>query len=300
MTQAQSSRRQVAFIVESAFGTTPSTPQTQLLEFVDFDGEMKADRLKSKSQNSNRQTNYARRGNTSTEGMLKVEAVHGNFDWLLEAILQGTWTSDVLKVGSTQRSFAVEEGFLDLAQYRVFNGVVFDSLSMEVTPDDYVQIDTKWIGASVTAFSGTSIDSTPTAVAAKQRFYHEGGTFSEGGSSVGYITSIKLDVSNSVSGNKALGTAGFRGITSGRFDLKGSLSATFENVTLYNKFKNNTDSVLEWMVASTDGSHTIRIPKLNYTEGKINAPADGVCTVELSFDGSFDATDATTIMITRA
>ena len=93
-------------------------------------------------------------------------------------------TTNVLKIGNTKRSFAVEEGFTDIAQYRVFNGVTFNTLSMEITPDTLVQASFSTMGSAASAFSGTSIDVSPTPIASKDKFFHEGGTITEGGSAV--------------------------------------------------------------------------------------------------------------------
>ena len=300
MAQATNSQRRITFIKESTFGVTPTTPQTQELEIVGFDGELTADTLVSKSINANRQVSRSRRGNTSTEGSLSFELTPDNYDWLLEAIFQSTFTTNVLKVGSTQPSFSIEESFLDIDQHRVFTGTVFNNLSVSATTDDYVTPEATFIGAAVGAFSSTSIDETPTAVTAKDRFYHEGGTFNEGGSAVGTLTSIKLDMTNNVSGNKALGTVGYRNITSGRFQLTGTVEGTFESAAFYNKFKNNTESSLEFTLVAGEQTLTFKISKLNYTEGKIDASGDGPCIVNLNFTAAFDATDASTIVVTRA
>lgn len=300
MAQAQNSQRRITFIKESVFNTTPSTPSMQTLEVVDFDGELTAESLVSKSINSNRQASKARRGSKSTEGKVVFELTPDNYDWLFEAVCQDTFDTNVLKVGSTQTSYSIEEAFLDLDLQRVFTGVVFDKLTMNVTTDDYVTPEVTFIGAAVTDLSATSLDDTPTAVAEKPRFFHEGGTFKEGGSSVGFLTTINLEITNNVAGNKALGTAGFRNITSGRFMLSGDVTGTFESATLYNKFINNTDSSIEFTLTEGTETLTFKISQLNYTEGKIDGSGDGPCTVSMKFNASFHAGDATTLTITRS
>ena len=299
MAQAQGSRVQVAYVVESSFGVTPATPQTQLIDFVNFNGNLNAPSIVSNSIRSDRQIADSRRGNVSTEGSLEVELCPGSYDSFMEAVLQGTWTANELEIGTTQRSYAIEQGFTDIAQYRVFNGSVFTSFSLEVTPNGLVTGSFGFMGSNTTDFSATSIDTTPTAVPVKPRFFHEGGTFKEGGVTVGYLSSITLDLNNNATANSALGVNGVRSITSGRANVSGKVTALFEDVTLYNKFRSNTDSAIEFTLVAGAESLTFLLPKVKYTAGTIPMNSDGPISVELDFQAVYDTVEGTTLKITR-
>jgi hypothetical protein len=298
MAQAQSNLVQIAIIPEVTYGVTPATPQTQLLEYVSFTGDLNADQLTDPSIRADRQTSYARRGNSSTEGSLEVVLAPDNFDTLLEAALMGTWATSTLTVGNTFRSFAVEQGFTDLAQYRVFNGVVVNTLSMTITTDELVRATFGLMGKSTTAFTGTSIDSTPTAVTSKPKFFHEGGTFSEGGSAVGYLSSISFELTNNVTGNYALGATGYRNITAGRVGITGTVTALFESVAQYNKFKDDTDTSLAFTLASGAETLTFTFHRVKYTTGSITASSDAGVTAEFGFEAIAHATNGT-LTVTR-
>ena len=297
--QATGSRKQVAFIVESAFGVTPGTPQTQLIEYVDFKGSLNTPLLTDPSISGNRQVGFARRGNESVQGDLEVVMCAGNFDSFVEAAFQGTWATNVLKLGTTQRSFAIEEGYNDLVQYHTFNGCVFDTMSMDVTVDKLVSTKFSFIGATESAFSGTSIDVTPTAVAVKPKFYHVGGTFKEGGSAVAYLSAINWSLKNNASASNALGASGVRAITSGKVEVSGKVTALFEDVVAYNKFKNNTDTILEYTLTDGTNSHTYLFPKVKYVKGMITGSGEGPLVVELDFTAVYDTTTGSTLQVTR-
>lgn len=296
---AVNARRQYAFIPEVTFGVTPGTPQTQLIEVVEFDGDLTAQQLSGNTIQAHRQTAFSRRGNTATEGKLDIELCPDNFDWALEAVLGGTWTTNVVKVGATARSFAIEEGFTDIAQYRTFNGVSFNTLSMNVTPQALVTASFGFIGSGTSAFSGTSIDTTPTAITAKDSFFHENGVITEGGSTVAYITGIQYELSNNLTGNYALGSSAYRSVSLGKVKVTGTVTALAESVALYNKFKNSTDSSLQFQLAAGAKTMTFKFPKVKYTEGKLNRGSEGPVLVELKFEAVYDTTDATSLMITR-
>lgn len=301
MPQAAGSRKQIAFIAEATFGVTPATPQTQLIEYVDFSFGLDRPLITDPSIRPDRQISFVRSGNESVKGDMSVVMCASNYDTFLEALLQGTWTTNVLTIPatSTQRSFAIEEGFTDLAQYHVFNGCVVDSMTMDITTDNFVTAKFSFLGATETAMSGTSIDTTPTAITSKPKFYHVGGTFKEGGSVVGYLSSISWTLKNGLNASNALGASGVRAITSSQVEVSGSVSALFEDVVMYNKFKNNTDSSLEFTLTDGTNTHTYLIPKVKYTKAQVKGNGDGPLTVDLDFNASYDTTTTTTLRITR-
>jgi hypothetical protein len=266
---------------------------------VNFTGNLNPETLTDPSIRADRQTAYSRRGNSSTEGQLEVVLVPDNYDMFLEAALQGTWTANVLKIGTNQRSFSVEQGFLDLNQFRVFNGVVVNTMSVAVNTDDLVNATFGLMGKSATNFSATSLDTTPTPVTTKDKFFHEGGTFNEGGVAVAYLSQISFELNNNVSGNRALGVTGFRNMTSGKVAVSGSVTGLFESVDLYNKFTSNADTSLSFTLVA--GAETLKFdfPRIKYTSANITANGDAGVTVEMNWEALYESTSATTMTITR-
>jgi len=302
MPAASNNLRQLAYVVESTFGTTPGTPTTVLLDHTNFTGNFVPQQLDDASITPLRQVTFSRRGNLGTEGSIDVNLAGDQYDALLEAVLMGTWTTNVLKVGNTKRSFAIEEGFTDLGQYQVWNGVTFNTLSLSVTTEELVTASFGFLGTTCTTLSGTSIDASPTAVTTRDRFFHADGSITEGGSVVAYITALTMELTNNAVGNYALGNAAYRAITPGKVGVSGTLTALFEDVSLYNKFKNATDSSILLNLAAGTPSETyaIKIPKVKYTTGAFTRAETGPVLVELGFTGIYDTTDATSLMITRS
>lgn len=302
MAQAQGSRRTVGYIAETTPGTTPASPQLAGLEYVDFNLALNTENLSDPSIRPDRQTSYARRGNSSTDGDLSLVLCPDNYDALLEAALQGTWSSNQLKIGTIQRSFAFEEGFdFGTSQsYRVFNGVVVNTLAMEVTTDALVTATFGLLGRTVSEFAGTSVDANGyTAPLAKDKFYHEDGTFNEGGSAVGYLSSISFELNNNATGNRALGTTGFRNVTSNKVAVTGTVTGLFESVDLYNKYRNDLDSSLQFTLNADAESLTFFFPRIKYTSSTITSSGDAGVTIEAAFEALYDNTAGNTLVITR-
>ena len=300
MTIAAGSRVQLAFIPEATYGVTPATPQTQVIDFVNFTGALNPQTISDPTIKANRQKSYARRGNVSTEGSLEVVLRPDNYDAFIEAAMQGAWVTNTLKVGATKRSFAIEQGFQEIAQYRVFNGSTISTMAINVPLNELATATFGFQGANTTAFSGTSIDATPTAVTSKPGFFHEGGVFKEGGVVVGYLSSIQFELNNNLTTNYALGVLGARDVSSGVVGITGTVTALFEDVDFYNKFVGNTDSSIEFtLTTETAESMTFNFPRVKYTSGSIPVNSDGPLTVEMKFEALYDDAEGSSLTITR-
>jgi hypothetical protein len=79
-----------------------------------------------------RQIKDFRHGNKRVEGDASFELSADSYDLWLEALLQGTWASDVLKAGTTQRSFSVARLYEDVGQMFLFDGVMANTMTLSV------------------------------------------------------------------------------------------------------------------------------------------------------------------------
>lgn len=300
MTIAAGSRSQLSLVLEDAYGVTPATPQTAFLDFVSFTGGLNPETLTDPTIKSNRQKAYARRGNVATEGDVEVVLAHGQYDTLIEAALMGTWTGNVLEVGSTKRSFAIEQGFQDIDQYRVFNGSSISKMAINVPVNELVKATFSFQGANTSPFADTSICDTPTPVADKEKMFHEGGTFKEGGVTVGFLSAIDFTLDNALTTSYALGVLGARDVSAGTVSISGKVTALFESVDFYNKFVQNTDSSIEFTLVGGADTLTFLFPRVKYTSGAVPVSSDGPLNVEMSFEALFDSVTGTSLRITRS
>ena len=77
------------------------------------------------------------------------------------------------------------------------------------------------------------------------------------------------------------------------------VTALFEDVVAYNKFKNNTDTILEYTLTDGTNSHTYLFPKVKYVKGMITGSGAGPLVVELDFTAVYDTTAGSTVQVTR-
>jgi len=309
MPQAKGALKRVGYVLETAFGATPTTEigtsakQLQIIDYVEFKGDKESAVITDPSINTFRQRTFSRTGNYSTTAELNVKLAPDNLDDFLEAALMGTWSTGVLKVGTlataVRRSYAIEEGFTDLVQYRVFNGMVVDSLKLSFGTDGLVDGMFGFIGTNTSAFSGTSIDTTPAAVVAKDKFFHAGGTFQVAGSNAGWLSSLEIELKNGYESFYALGSSGAADIPFGNAVITGKASGMFDMITEYNRFLAGTSTSISASVVAGAESLTFLLPQIKYTKGTIvgNGPA-GVM-VEFEFEAEYQVAAATALQITR-
>ena len=82
-----------------------------------------------------------RQGAYKITGDIGIEMSYGAYDDWLEALFGGTWTANVLKAGTTRRSFTMERKFADISDdpYFRFTGVELDKLSLTINSNAIVK-----------------------------------------------------------------------------------------------------------------------------------------------------------------
>jgi len=305
MAQAKDVLRQISYIAESTFGTTPSTPAMLLLDRVSFKPKWQADNIKDNTVNAFRQVTFGKNGNQQVTADVEVVLRPDDHDTLLEALTMGTWATNELKVGTVatavRRSFAIEEGFTDMPQYRIFNGMVIDTGNIKFGTDGLVMATFGMIGKSEGAFAGTSVDSSPTAGAGKEGFFHNGGTFTIGGSSAaGWLTSWEFSLKNNYKPFFTLGSTYAADIPFENAEITGKATGAFDSITEYNKFKAGTTSSILSTVSVGSNSLTFSMPQIRYTDVQITSETNAGVTCEFTFEAQYNAAAGTSLLITRA
>src|ERR1019366_3641603 len=169
MANAVGSRVQTLWIAEATYGTVPATPAMNFARLKGFTPELKRTNLQSEELRQDRAIVDFRLGNHSVSGDFDSELIYGDFDHWWEAIMGGTWTTEATPTPNTlingvvKRSFVFEVGHLDVSQYRLFTGVMFNTLDLEVKNNAIVS--QKWgiMGREMTVSGTTAATTTVSA-----------------------------------------------------------------------------------------------------------------------------------------
>ena len=124
MAFAQGSRSSLSFIVESTFGTTPAGNFTNL-PFSTHSLNLSKDRVAGTDIQADRMPRVDSHGNRQAAGDIVADLRDADYDAFLESAMLSTWSTNVLKVGTTPKFFSIEDyaerqqGFLDAPWYYV-------------------------------------------------------------------------------------------------------------------------------------------------------------------------------------
>lgn len=300
MTIASGSRHSLAFVAEVTYGTTPSTPTWTDVRHTACTLGLTKETVESEEIRADRQILTVRHGNRAAGGDIEGELSYGSYDYLFEACLCGTWSTDVLKAGTTRRSFTFERRFQDVTQYfRTLGGEV-NSVSLSCAPNAMIGVSFGIIGQDVTLTQTAVASSTYSAATTTSQFDSFSATLSEGGSTIALVTSLEVMLENGIEPQYVIGDDETVRPSIGRSRVSGSLTAYFENETLFNKFLNETVSSLTLLLTDTAGNTLqIEVPELKYTSGSPDVSGEGSVTVSMDYVGTYDASAASNIVITR-
>jgi hypothetical protein len=276
-------------LTESAFAEDPaSNPPTTILRFKSETLKHNNVTVVSEEIRADRQRSDLVLVGFDTAGDMNFELSYSNFDWLFEAALCGTWASDILTNGVTNRSFNIEKGFLDIGQYMQFRGSVINRLLIDGTSRKIVQVTAGIMGS--TAFAGsTSLGGTTTPTDPSDTEVIASGTditFQAVGG-VGPVElngvhskEIKLDINNNCRIRDLVTQPQTEDLGRGVMDITGSLNCYFEDLVAYNAFLANGFCQLAFTYAdpTTPAGNTyrftlprIKLPDANPTIGGVDS-----------------------------
>ena len=250
MAQAQGSKAYLALQKETTFATDPAAPA---LIKIPFSSESIGRTIALENNDhitGNRNASAPVRGNTDVAGSISFNLGPFPGELLLGALGAVATTGagpyvHTIEVGASLPSFTLEKGFTDISQFFKYNGCKVGKFSLTATPAGFQRASIDIMGAKETA-SGTSFDATLTDLG---DYPFDGfllASVLEGGSSITGITEITLSIDNELDGETfTLGSQGTRGsINEGKARVSGTIKGFFENLTLYNKAVNQTESSL--------------------------------------------------------
>jgi hypothetical protein len=299
MTIAAGSRAQLAYVAEVTYGVTPSNPVFQILPDSRNSVGLEKESFTSERVRSDRQIVDFRHGTRSVAGDIPFEFCRDNYDILMQAALMGTWSGDVLKAGTTRRSFTIETKYDDVTQYKRNVGCEVATMSLEVAPNAMVTGSFGIVGQNgtmaQTALSGATYTPSPTT-----RVYDGfSGSIYVGSVEIGVITSISLSLENNLENQAVVGrNTTVRG-AAGMSNLTGEISAFFEDSTLFDHFDDEDEVRIEFTLTDAVASYTFEMPRCKLNGGKPEVGDDREVTISVPFQSLRDDTAASQIVITK-
>ena len=217
----------------------------------------------------------------------------------------GTIKNRALKVGTTPKSFSIEDAAADISQFRLFTGMTVNTLAVSIKPNSMIAATFSMVGKDM-VISGTSVDPAKTASSTNQPFDAYSGAMAIGNagaalSSVAIITGIDFSITNALAPTFVIGSDSTPQLEYGMATVEGTITAYFEDASLINRFVNETTSAFQVTVNDPSGAsnYTFHFPRVKINGASV--PVDGPTSriVTLPFVALYDTVENSNIEIIR-
>tara|TARA_R110000782_G_scaffold29668_1_gene73678 strand:- start:787 stop:1701 length:915 start_codon:yes stop_codon:yes gene_type:complete len=302
MAFAQGSRSSLAYIAETTFGTTPSTPTLANLPINSHSLDLTKDRVEGNEIQADRMSRVDRHGNKQAGGSIEVDLRKGDYDELLESAFFNSYATDVLKVGTTPKYFSMEDAANDINQFRMFTGLAVSSVNFSIAPNQMVTSTFEMVGKGMTQAATTgSTGGAPTASSTNSPFDSYSGTISDGGAGISIVTSIDFSLTNSLAPTFVVGADNAQSLEFGRAVVEGTMTVYYEDQTLINKFLNETESSIEVSIDDPTGAnpYTFLFPRVKYNGASVPLQNPQSRLITLPFVALYDTVENTNLKMTR-
>ena len=302
MAFAQGSRSSLSYIAESAFGTTPTTPTLANLPFNTHSLDLTKDRVEGNEIQADRMPRVDRHGNKQAGGSIEVDLRKGDFDALFESAFLGSYSTNVLKIGTTPKFFTFEDAANDISQFRLFTGMSVSTLNVSIAPNQMVTGTFDLVGKTMTQAATSASASAPTASSSNAPFDSYSGTITDGGSGLAIVTSLDFSLTNSFAPTFVIGSDSAQQLEFGRAVVEGTMTVYYEDATLINKFLNETESSLSVSVDDPTGtnSYTFDFPRVKYNGASVPVQNPASRLITIPFVSLFDTVEGTNLKLTRS
>lgn len=211
--------------------------------------------------------------------------------------------SSNVRSGNTRRGFTIERYFEDITKRIRYEGCEVDEVSLSITAGDSGDIITGSVtlmGVDQDPLNTMVAGATYTAATSQCPFTSFEAGITEAGAAIGIVTSLDMSISNSLSTSFVLGSSVTGDKSIGKLRISGTMTVQFTDVTLMNKFINETSSSIYIELTAIDGSILrINLMSVKYNGGQPDVSGDGEISLSMPFVALLDTASNTEIVIER-
>ena len=309
MSRATARGYRVGYIAEVTQGTTPATAPT-LIRTIGGGMATAASTVQSEEIGLTGVPDVIRTGFEGT-GTLQMEYSYSAIHWALEGLFGAAFTTNVLRVGNTLRTFTLEHQWTDISRFLAARGCIIESIAITLQQGSkitatitYRALTPPTAATNVTAFGATPIAAPSNAVLSPTggvQLMQEGGSLNLSSGGIGCL-GFTINMTRQGIPMPQLGTTALAGLDQGTFVCTGTLSlyVPVAATTLLDKYLSDTETSL---ALTLGGASTQRdaylFTRVKFTEGGIgemspNSPAN----LNLSWQ-ALDSSPNTTVQVTR-
>ena len=295
-------------VVEATMGVTPANP---VLKRIRVDGETLGPRVaydEAAEINPNYSLSDLVAVGSEGGGSFPIEfAKSAALDDILEAVLRGTWTTNVVKGGTVGRSFTLEKSFLGggSRKYMKFPGSRYSGFSLTGSVGSRITgtVDVMSLSGIDGSISIVGTGSTTEPADNRVMSMVDISALSITGDVTPLIArSFTLSVNNNCRYQQGHGQLASYDIAYGMRDVTFSMDAYFESWEQMDRLLNRTNANLTLTVGDGTSTYSFLLPRLRYRSLDVNATSNASDLIQnIEGRGLYDPTAGvvTDIQITR-
>lgn len=309
MTQATGSAARLTIQAEQTWGVLPATPKATEINAATYGDSLVAStaELVSNAINPNRGILDSRPGQLTISGSVPFELPIQNAELIFYGLM-GEYTQTDTTVGAVAKkkkvfkraktlpSFVIEKGFTDINQYFQYLGCKIGNIQLTVTPDALVTGSFDVQGKSITNTT-TSYDTTPTTYN-HTAFSGIDGIVLEGGAGAQF-TNLNFNITNGIYDARVIGSNKSANLGAGKSEVTGELTIMFEDVVMYNKWLNETQTDIKLTFNLGNDSVEFKFPRVKLNgDGSAKIESQEGITITFKWRALVDPTEQSDVVIT--
>lgn len=298
---------QIGIIAEATIGTTPPTPQFQLLPVASCTLSKSRELLE--SNRLGRAFRYGTRlGANNIGGDIAGELVYGAFDDLIAAAIGGTWQADTPATGTDQvKGSNGRAGFTVMRRrgslgYQYFRGCEVSQMQLEIGQNASISSTFTMVGTE--EVEGNSILSGQLANLPETDDLPLTGydvAVQLDGANVGDATAMSLTTNRNINASFVLGSYNTGRKPSGKLIVEGSVTIQFTDFSWHQRFADETKVDMDLIITDpfTLNALTIRLPAVLATAKTDDTTSDQEVPLVVNFSAEYDSAEGTNIIFER-
>lgn len=299
----------VYYVLESTYNTTPvDSTDWQEVRFTGESLTATTNREDSSEVRNDRQITSSSKVSRQVSGGFNFELSTGTFDDLIEAAIGGTWTTDVLEVGTTKRSFSIEKNLgTDVGRYEQMTGMRVGQMDLNIATNSLLTGSFTFMGAGETIGSTSAVGAGSVTAATVNDVLNatsDIGTITIDGSSTGIcVSSLSISVNNNLREINCVGKEFADDIGWGSSAITGSIETylTTEMFDNLQKVSDNDDVAITFPVSDGTNTYTILLPRVKLSADSPQAGSkDSDVMISFTFTALLDGVEGTSLRITRS
>lgn len=269
MAQIQGSSVRIIYATETNFNVKSTLTDYFVLPYVSESLRLNRNLISSKTIRSDRNPLPPVRGNVDVAGDIAFELAPQHGRILRHALGQlnsGVVGTYEFTVGELPQGMTIEKQFVGIAggyEYFQYTGCKVNSLKMNFKSEGMIECSASIMGANET-LAATAADASPTDYGNDPFDGFQAAITDINAVSLGNITELDLTIENNLDGSSYVidGTGKRKSLPAGTTKVTGTLKALFEDITLYNKAINHTESSIKAVLTRGTGAGTAGNEKL--------------------------------------